>query len=156
VSVPRLGARDRECLACDLTRGARPLPGGVIREIRHWRLEHCVGPLGVGTLIVKPKRHVERVAELERDEAVELGPFMVEAAAVAAALTPSEQVYVTLWSAGPVHIHWVVQPITYELIRKYGLRGPALQAAMFEANEFPDPVEVDTLAAAAREWFAGR
>jgi hypothetical protein len=42
------------------------------------------------------------------------------------------------------------------LMQKFGVRGPALQAAMFEAGEYPDPVEVDTLAAAARDWFAGR
>jgi hypothetical protein len=47
-----------DCLACDLTEGRVPLPGGLIHETSRWRVEHCVGPLGVGTLIVKPKRHV--------------------------------------------------------------------------------------------------
>jgi hypothetical protein len=42
------------CLACDLIAGRIELPGGVIAATKHWRLEHCVGPLGVGTLIVKP------------------------------------------------------------------------------------------------------
>jgi hypothetical protein len=39
-----------DCLACDLTSGALPLPGEVIFETSAWRVEHCVGPLGVGTL----------------------------------------------------------------------------------------------------------
>lgn len=51
------------CLACDLTAGRRPCPGGRIDETPGWVVEHCVGPLGVGTLIVKPKRHVIRVAD---------------------------------------------------------------------------------------------
>lgn len=27
-----------------------------IHETTHWLVEHCVGPLGLGTLIVKPRR----------------------------------------------------------------------------------------------------
>jgi len=42
------------CVACDLTSGRKPLPGGVIVETGLWRVEHSVGPLGVGTLIIKP------------------------------------------------------------------------------------------------------
>jgi diadenosine tetraphosphate (Ap4A) HIT family hydrolase len=39
-------------------------------------VEHCVGPLGVGTLIAKPKRHVLHVAELTDREAAEMGPLL--------------------------------------------------------------------------------
>jgi ATP adenylyltransferase len=52
------------------------LPGGRIHETTHWRVEHCVGPLGLGTLIVKPRRHVTRVADITDDEAAELGPLL--------------------------------------------------------------------------------
>src|SRR4051812_8856701 len=64
------------CMACDLADGTLPLPGGRIYETAHWLVEHCVGPLGLGTLIVKPRRHVTRVAELTDDEAQELGPLL--------------------------------------------------------------------------------
>ena len=37
-------------------------------------VEHCIGPLGVGTLIVKPKRHVVHVADLTEPEVAEMGP----------------------------------------------------------------------------------
>ena len=37
------------------------------------RFEHCVGPLGVGSLIVKPVRHVLHVADLDDAEVVEMG-----------------------------------------------------------------------------------
>jgi hypothetical protein len=33
-----------ECLACELTQGRRPLPGGLIYRTGAWRVEHCVGP----------------------------------------------------------------------------------------------------------------
>jgi diadenosine tetraphosphate (Ap4A) HIT family hydrolase len=63
-----------ECLACDVISGSVAAPGGRILETDHWVVDHSVGSLGVGTLIVKPYRHVVRVGELNDDEARELGP----------------------------------------------------------------------------------
>src|SRR5919202_4794997 len=94
------------CLACDLAEGRLPLPGGVIHEGSHWLVEHCVGPLGVGTLLVKSKRHVTRVAELTEEEAAELGPLLRRTAAALGRLFAPEQVYTWLFShagAQPVH-----------------------------------------------------
>jgi diadenosine tetraphosphate (Ap4A) HIT family hydrolase len=64
------------CLACDLARGRRPLPGGLIAETGGWRVEHCVGPLGVGTLLVKPARHVEAIADLMAQYDGQYGPAL--------------------------------------------------------------------------------
>jgi diadenosine tetraphosphate (Ap4A) HIT family hydrolase len=144
-----LSARDDHpgCLACDLTAGRRPCPGGTIDETPRWIVQHCVGPLGVGTLIVKPKRHVFHVAGLDAEEAEELGPLLRRiAAAVTAAFDP-EQVYVCLWSHAdgvPGHIHWVVQPV--ESSADPSRRGPHLQAAMFDRGELPDPAAVEKAA----------
>ena len=55
-----------ECMACELSRGEVDLPGGLIHGSRFWIVEHCIGPLGVGTLIVKPERHVTSVAGLTK------------------------------------------------------------------------------------------
>jgi diadenosine tetraphosphate (Ap4A) HIT family hydrolase len=140
---PRLGrsavslARVEGCLACDLAEGRLPLPGGVIHETSGWFVEHTVGPLNVGTLIVKPKRHVTRLAELTDEEASELGTLLRRAAAVVDELVAPEEVYACLWShAGgtPVHIHYVVQPVTRELMDRYSDYGPHLQAAMFDSG----------------------
>ena len=57
-----------ECMACDLTAGALPLPGGEILRTGAWTVEHCVGPLGLGALVVKPIRHVLHVADLTAAE----------------------------------------------------------------------------------------
>lgn len=143
------------CLACDLADGRLPLPGGAIHETAHWLVEHCVGPLGVGTLIVKPKRHVLHVWELTDDEAAELGPLLRETSAVVAELTDPEQVYVCLWSHNggvPVHVHVVVQPVSGEQRDRHGL-GPGLQVAMFEAGELAPADEVDAFAERARAAF---
>src|SRR5947209_969285 len=121
------------CVACELSAGVRDLPGGRIGESPHWVVEHCVGPLGVGTLIVKPKRHITHVWDLGDEESRELGPVLQRVAkALARALSP-EQLYVSLWSHSggvPVHIHWVLQPVAAD--RPVELIGPHLQAAMFD------------------------
>jgi diadenosine tetraphosphate (Ap4A) HIT family hydrolase len=146
------------CLACDLARGRRPLPGGVIHASDHWRVEHCVGPLGIGTLLVKPTRHVTRMSELTDAEAAELGPLLQRSAAVVDQLVSAEQVYVCLWShAGgqPVHIHYVVQPVTPSLMREHRAHGPRLQVAMFDQGRPPPLEPVEQFAHLARRLFSG-
>lgn len=143
------------CLACELTSGARDLPGGRIHETRHWVVEHCVGPLGVGTLLVKPFRHCLHVAELTGDEAAELGPLLSRAAACVQELARAEQVYVCLWShAGwsPGHVHFVVQPAWGRLREHHSGPGPSVQAEQFRANVLPPRPEVEAFCAAARNW----
>lgn len=144
------------CLACDLAAGRRDLPGGVIHETPLFLVEHCVGPLGVGTLLVKPRRHVTRVSELADDEAAEVGGLLRRAARVVDELIGPEQVYTCLWShAGrtPVHIHWVVQPATTAEIDALGAYGPAFQLAMFQRGVAPDSAELDAFCDRARAIF---
>ncbi|MDT7569889.1 MAG: adenylyltransferase [Actinomycetota bacterium] len=145
------------CEACDLTSGRRDLPGGLIHATEHWRVEHCIGPLGLGSLVVKPKRHVTAVAELTDEEAAELGPLLQRASAIAGQLVAAQQVYNCLWShAGgePGHIHYVVQPVTREQMQTHDSHGPALQVAMFGAQQHADRKAVTDIAAQARQAFA--
>jgi diadenosine tetraphosphate (Ap4A) HIT family hydrolase len=146
------------CFACDLLSGAEPLPGGRITETAHWVVEHCVGPLGLGTAIVKPIRHVVHVSELDEDEAAELGPLLVRVSGAVERYAGAEQVYVTLWShmgGVPVHIHFVVQPVSAELKEAYGgIVGPRLQLAMFDGAEPLDPTGVEAASAAIRGILA--
>jgi diadenosine tetraphosphate (Ap4A) HIT family hydrolase len=146
-----------DCMACELTNGTRVLPGGLIHRTRFWLVEHCIGPLGLGTLVVKPERHVTSVADLSTDEAVELGPLLRRASIVANQLVEADQVYNCLWShAGgkPVHIHYVVQPITKRQMADFGVFGPNLQVAMFSTNEPPAAADVERIATLARRRFA--
>ena len=147
------------CLACDLTSGRRELPGGRVHETEHWVVEHCVGPLGVGTLLVKPRRHVVSVGELTHDESIEMGPLLRRAGAIVDEIVAPEQVYVGLWShAGRrrVHVHYVVQPATTAAIENAGTYGPGLQAAMFAADQTPDHREVERFNERARQAFSDR
>ncbi|MGZ4398671.1 MAG: HIT family protein [Gaiellaceae bacterium] len=145
------------CIACDLASGALALPGGRILETPRWLVEHCVGPLGLGTMIVKPKRHVLHVWELDRAEAEELGPLLRRTAAALARILEPEQVYVSLWShagGSPVHIHWVVQPISRAQVAETGSYGPRLQAEMFEHGEPPRADAIEAIAAQLRAELA--
>ncbi|GAA4620906.1 hypothetical protein GCM10023196_006710 [Actinoallomurus vinaceus] len=146
------------CLSCDLISGARPLPGGRIRESSGWVVEHCVGPLGVGTVVVKPLRHVVHVADLDEAESAALGPLLRRTAAAVTEVVRPEQVYVCLWShAGgvPGHIHFVVQPIIKADMTRFNAGGPELQTAMFRAGEFPDEYEVEEVCMRLRDAFTG-
>ncbi|SNS75637.1 Diadenosine tetraphosphate (Ap4A) hydrolase [Actinomadura mexicana] len=136
------------CLACDLLVGARPLPGGRLAESPGWVVEHSVGPLGLGTLVVKPVRHVVHVAELNVVESAALGPLLQRVAAAVTKVVQPEQVYVCLWShanAVPGHLHFVVQPAVKADMARFDAFGPALQMAMFHEGTVPRETEVEAL-----------
>lgn len=143
-----------DCFACELIEDPTKVPGGRIATMGTWVVEHCVGPLGVGTVVVKPLRHVIHVADLDQVETAELGPVLARVTrAVADAASelgdPPGQVYVCLWSHAhrqPGHIHFVVQPVGERLMARHDAHGPELQVRMFHANE---PMEEAWLIGAA-------
>ncbi len=146
------------CLGCDLTASRLDLPGGRIYATNHWVVEHCIGPLGVGTLIVKPFRHCTYFWELTDEECAELGPLLKLLASTIHTLLEPDQVYICLWShAGwaPGHLHFVLQPSWNHYQRRYTRPGPFLQVDMFEADVEPPREEVEAFAARAREVMGG-
>jgi diadenosine tetraphosphate (Ap4A) HIT family hydrolase len=151
---PRVVTDVPGCIACDLTNGRRELPGGPIYQTDHWRVEHCIGPLGVGTLLVKPLRHVVRMADLTTDESAEMGSMLQRTSSVVGSLTNASQVYVCLWSHGPAHIHFVVQPETDAIVASLGTWGPSLHAAMFKRDQLPARSDVEQFADHARRAFS--
>jgi diadenosine tetraphosphate (Ap4A) HIT family hydrolase len=131
----------------------------VIHRTTHWLVEHCIGPLGVGTLVVKPERHVVHLGDLRPEEAAEMGPLLAQTAAVVARLCAPGQVYVCLWSHArgvPGHIHFVVQPVKAPRRAIPGTFGPALQVAMLARNRRPSRPRVEEFAGRARREFGAR
>ncbi|MEU4765599.1 hypothetical protein AB0H12_20310 [Actinosynnema sp. NPDC023794] len=98
------------------------------------------------------------VADLGDQAVAEMGPLLRDTARVVEALCRPEQTYVCLWSHGPAarrHSHIAVQPVTAELVARYGgLRSEQLQARMMDSGEEPDPAEVERFCAEARQVFA--
>ena len=147
-----------DCYACRLTQGQEPLPGGRIWETQNWVVEHCTGPLGAGTLIVKPFRHCVHIGDLTAVEAAELGPLLQRVSHTVRVLAEADQVYVCLWShAGwqAVHVHFVVHPAWNQWRERYRRAGPAIQAAMFEAGDTPALAEIERVCAEARRLLGG-
>jgi diadenosine tetraphosphate (Ap4A) HIT family hydrolase len=141
-------------MACDLVEHPEDVPGGRVASIGGWVVEHCIGPLGIGTMVVKPVRHVVHLSELDADEVADLGPVLTRVAravelAAAEVGEPPSQVYASLWSHAertPGHIHFVVQPVGKALMQRFDAHGPELQMRMFKANE---PLDPSLMAAAA-------
>ncbi|MET9023063.1 hypothetical protein ABZV93_24075 [Actinopolymorpha sp. NPDC004070] len=147
----------RGCLGCDLRAGRRELPGGVIRQTDHWVVQHVIGPLNLGTLIVAPRLHVVSVADLDPGAAAELGQLLRDASRMLEALCEPEQVYVCQWSHGESarkHLHFVVQPVTADVVRAFdGKRSEQLQAAMMLTDYEAPREEVEAFCERARRWF---
>jgi diadenosine tetraphosphate (Ap4A) HIT family hydrolase len=121
-------------------------------------VNHAVGPLNTGTLVLAPRQHVVAVADLDDTAAAELGPLVRETARVVEALTLPEQTYVCSWAHGPPrrHLHVVVQAATRALVAEYGgLRAEQLQARMLAgAGHHPAAAEeVSRFCTQAREMF---
>ncbi|HEX3761829.1 MAG TPA: hypothetical protein VHW23_24185 [Kofleriaceae bacterium] len=146
------------CLGCEIAAGHRAVPGGILHQTRHWIVNHAIGRLNLGTLIVAPRDHIVAIADLEDEAAAELGPLLRDAARVVEAICRPEQTYVCVWSHGRTerrHLHILVQPVTAALVAQYGgLRAEQLQARLMTTAEPPDLTEVERFCADARQRFA--
>ena len=119
------------CLGCDLAAGRRHSPGGILYETPSWLVNHVMGAMNLGTLIVAPREHVVAVADLDGVAAAELGPVLRTAA-----------------------LHFAVQPVTAAVVARYGgLRSEQLQARMLASGDRPDVADVERFCGRAREVF---
>ena len=108
-------------MACDVLAGRLAAPGGVIFEDELWMLDHSVSPCVLrGWLILKPKRHVEHLAELTDDEAASLGPLVQEASRALMHALGAERVYALSMGELVQHVHIYLLP-RYEHMPKSGL-----------------------------------
>ena len=146
------------CLGCDIVAGRFTVPGGILHETARWIVNHAVGQLSLGTLIVAPRDHIVAVADLDGVAAAELGPLLRDAARIAEAICQPEQTYVCVWSHGRTerrHLHILVQPVTTAVVTQYnGLRSEQLQARMLKTAEPLRDAEVEPFCLDARRRFA--
>lgn len=146
-SIPCL---DADCLACRVLSGDVAVPGGVIAETEHWQASHCLGPFGVGAVVVKTKAHIEDFWRLTPDVAAELGPFAARVSRAIVDGLGAERVYMTMWvDKPPHHVHLVLYP-RYPNENKRALD---LQLALQEAGP-PRPEEAARAADTLRRTLA--
>jgi ATP adenylyltransferase len=145
------------CLGCDLLSGRRELPGGVVHETRSWVVNHAVGSMNLGTLVLSPRDHIVAVADLSDEAAAELGPLLKRTAQVVEGILKPEQTYVASWAhghEGRKHLHLPVQPVTSETVRQYGgALGEQLQARMLLSAREPAREDVERFCSRARDLF---
>ena len=99
------------CLACDANAGRIEVPGGTIAETEHWHADHCIGPFGVGAVVVKTKEHIEDLWNLPDGAVEELGPFLRRISGAIVDGLGAERAYLTMWvDKPPLHVHMVVYP----------------------------------------------
>jgi diadenosine tetraphosphate (Ap4A) HIT family hydrolase len=130
--------------------GSRPVPGGTIAENAQWVADHCVGPYGLGSVVLKTRAHRENLWDLTPAEAAALGPFMQQLSEAIAEAMEAERVYASLWvDQPPYHVHFVLQPRYPDghHPEELGLKGLELQ--VFRTLSKP-PSEADMAAAADR------
>jgi diadenosine tetraphosphate (Ap4A) HIT family hydrolase len=99
------------CLACDVLADRVEVPGGTIDETEHWHADHCIGPFGVGAVVVKAKEHVENLWDVTDAAADELGSFVRRISGAVVHGLGAERAYLTMWvDKPPLHVHMVVYP----------------------------------------------
>ena len=139
-----------DCLTCQIDIGASEIKpiGGTIWQGRQWSLEHALSPMGkwgVGTLILKTKRHVESFSALnEEEEPKEFARILRKTiAAMQQILDPHpDKVFINSWGTETKHLHFVLQPIypgqmeaLFADEKDRELRGPVLQVKMANLNQ---------------------
>jgi ATP adenylyltransferase len=142
------------CLGCDLLAARRHLPGGIVHATASWVVNHVVGPMNLGTLIVSPREHIIALADLGDTAVAELGPVLRDTARVETLCQP-EQTYVCLWSHGAdarKHLHIAVQRVTAAVMARYGgARSGQLQVRMLASGDMPDVADIERFCAQTRE-----
>src|SRR3972149_10723472 len=99
---------EKECLACSLQAETGRVPGGTIFETKNWMLEHAFDVPLPGFCILKSKRHVEHVAELNGEESAELGLILQKVTAAVKKATGAEKIYVLSYGEVVRHVHfWI-------------------------------------------------
>jgi diadenosine tetraphosphate (Ap4A) HIT family hydrolase len=98
------------CLACDLVRGARPLPGGILLREGGFALHVLADPSPLaGWLVLTSERHARAWYDLTPAEAAALGPLAARVMAAQRAALGAEHVYA--FAIGDVlrhfHLHLV-------------------------------------------------
>ena len=105
-----------DCLSCNVRDGKVKTPGGMFFENEFITITHSIPPAQCkGFLIVQSKRHVEHLAELTEEEALEIARGIMRASkSLEKVLTP-EKIYTCSFGETVKHVHFYVIPRSKEM-----------------------------------------
>jgi diadenosine tetraphosphate (Ap4A) HIT family hydrolase len=120
-----------ECLTCLNLSGERRIsPGPYIHEGTYWVVDHAYPTAHQGWLVILPRRHVEALHELSREEFQELAEIQYKLVQVMHMDTSVQKEYMMCFAEGEgfhhVHIHLVPKP--FDLPAE--VRGPRVFALL--------------------------
>lgn len=140
-----------DCFTCKVNSGQVAAPGGVVYEDADWIAEHGVDLLVRGYVVLKPKRHVEGLADLTAGEAATFGTALKALlAAMHSALGP-ERIYMCSFGETVRHLHLHLLPRYQDMP---GL-GPGLIADLFGLRWACTAAEAETAADEIRGALSG-
>lgn len=84
------------CRTCQFGENPPEGLGGRVFETKYFRVEHAVGPVSEGSMVLALKRHVEDLDELEELEADELGKMMRLLTGAIKKVTQPDRVYISM------------------------------------------------------------
>jgi diadenosine tetraphosphate (Ap4A) HIT family hydrolase len=104
-----------DCLTClNLSRERRISPGPFIYESTHWAVDHAYPTAHLGWLVILPKRHIEALHELTKEEFRELAEIEYKLVQVMHTDPSVQKEYLLCFAEGEgfhhVHIHVVPKP----------------------------------------------
>lgn len=104
-----------ECRTCMNLSGERRIsPGPYIYQGTYWIVDHAYPTTHLGWLVIVPKRHVEALHELSREEFQELAEIQYRLAQVMSTDPAVQKEYMMCFAEGEgfhhVHIHIVPKP----------------------------------------------
>lgn len=130
------------CLTCLNLSGERRIsPGPFIYEGNGWVVDHAYPTTHLGWLVILPKRHVEALHELTREEFLELAEIEYRLVQVMGTDPSVQKEYMMCFAEGEgfhhVHIHVVPKPANLPV----HLKGPRVFALLTVDAEHAIPAQ---------------
>jgi len=134
-----------ECLTCLNLSGERRIsPGPFIYEGTYWNVDHAYPTTHLGWLVILPKRHIEALHELTREEFQELSEIEYTIMQVMHMDATIQKEYLMCFAEGEgfhhVHIHVVPKPVDLP----EHLKGPRVFALLAVDEEHAIPAQAMT------------
>ncbi|WP_346354720.1 HIT family protein [Azotosporobacter soli] len=98
------------CLTCQLLRGEKEIPFGVVYENEFVFVHHCIDVAVPGYLILSPKRHVGGYEELTLEESAAVGAALQEMIFRLKRIAGVEKVYIANFAEETAHFHFHLFP----------------------------------------------